>query len=167
MSPRCQKRWFLHPSWHMIQEAPLCLRLRPSKIETFYNNLSHYRKMQDYSYIYVSGMVLSNPGITPSSHNLKQLKQCLRVVFMGIVYLLKEECNTYFSHPVFLFCFCKICINNTFRNIAGILLAGYLTVKNQWGLLTGDEGIGNAFPTVLPNADYSYYTLKTSGFKTF
>jgi len=24
-----------------------------------------------------------------------------------------------------------------------------------------------AFPTVLPNADYSYYTLKTSGFKTF
>jgi len=35
------------------------------------------------------------------------------------------------------------------------------------GLLTGDEGIGNAFPTVLPNADYSYYTLKTSGFKTF
>ena len=35
------------------------------------------------------------------------------------------------------------------------------------GLLTGDEGIGNAFPTVLPNADYSYYTFKTSGFKTF
>ena len=35
------------------------------------------------------------------------------------------------------------------------------------GLLTGDEGIGNAFPTVLPNADYSYYILKTSGFKTF
>ena len=34
-------------------------------------------------------------------------------------------------------------------------------------LFTGDEGIGNAFPTVLPNADYSYYTLKTSGFKTF
>ena len=49
----------------------------------------------------------------------------------------------------------------------GILLGGCLTVKNQWGLLTGDEGIGNAFPTVLPNADYSYYTLKTSGFKTF
>ena len=30
--------------------------------------------MQDYSYIYVSGMVLSNLGITPSSNNLKQLK---------------------------------------------------------------------------------------------
>ena len=34
-------------------------------------------------------------------------------------------------------------------------------------LFTGDEGIGNAFPTVLPNADYSYFTFKTSGFKTF
>ena len=30
--------------------------------------------MQDYSYIYVPGTVLTNPGITPSSHNLKQLK---------------------------------------------------------------------------------------------
>ena len=30
--------------------------------------------MQNYSYIYVSGMVLSNPEITPRSHNLKQLK---------------------------------------------------------------------------------------------
>ena len=48
-----------------------------------------------------------------------------------------------------------------------ILFAVCLTVENLWGLLTGDEGIGNAFPTVLPNADYSYYTLKTSGFKTF
>ena len=33
-----------------------------------------YRKMQDYSYIYVSGMVLTNIEITPRSHNLKQLK---------------------------------------------------------------------------------------------
>jgi len=30
--------------------------------------------MQDYSYIYVSGMVLRNPEITPHSHNPKQLK---------------------------------------------------------------------------------------------
>ena len=30
--------------------------------------------MQDYSYIYVSGMMLTNTGITPSSHNFKQLK---------------------------------------------------------------------------------------------
>jgi len=26
-------------------------------------------------------------------------------------------------------------------------------------------GIGNAFPTVLPNADYSYYTLKLQALK--
>ena len=30
--------------------------------------------MLDYSYIYVSGMMLTNTGITPSSHNTKQLK---------------------------------------------------------------------------------------------
>ena len=30
--------------------------------------------MQDYSQIYVSSMVLTNTGITPRSHNLKQLK---------------------------------------------------------------------------------------------
>jgi hypothetical protein len=34
--------------------------------------------MQDYSYIYVPGMVLSNLGITPRSHNLKQLKNAPR-----------------------------------------------------------------------------------------
>tara|TARA_B100000929_G_C15356921_1_gene369615 strand:- start:152 stop:457 length:306 start_codon:yes stop_codon:yes gene_type:complete len=32
------------------------------------------RKMQDYTYIYVTGMVLTNTVITPRSHNLKQLK---------------------------------------------------------------------------------------------
>ena len=30
--------------------------------------------MQDYYYNYVSGMVLINTGITPHSHNFKQLK---------------------------------------------------------------------------------------------
>jgi len=34
--------------------------------------------MQDYSYIYVSGMVLTNTGITPHSHNTKQLKNAPR-----------------------------------------------------------------------------------------
>ena len=27
---------------------------------------------------------------------------------------------------------------------SGILLGGCLTVKNQWGLLTGDDGVGSA-----------------------
>ena len=56
--------------------------------------------MQDYSCIYVSGMVLTNTGITPGSHNLKQLKNARRAVFTEIVFLLKAECNTNFSHPV-------------------------------------------------------------------
>ena len=30
--------------------------------------------MQDYSYIYASGMALTNTGTTPHSDNLKQLK---------------------------------------------------------------------------------------------
>ena len=42
--------------------------------QLFHNNLFHYRKMQDYSYLNVSVMALTNLGITPHSHNLKQLK---------------------------------------------------------------------------------------------
>ena len=34
--------------------------------------------MQDYSYIFVSGMVLKNKEITSSSHNLIQLKNASR-----------------------------------------------------------------------------------------
>jgi len=30
--------------------------------------------MQNFSYIFVSGMVITNTGITPHSHNLKQFK---------------------------------------------------------------------------------------------
>jgi len=30
--------------------------------------------MQDYYYIYVPGMVLTNTGITPKAHNMKQLR---------------------------------------------------------------------------------------------
>jgi uncharacterized membrane protein len=36
--------------------------------------ITHFRKMQGYSYILLSVMVLTNTGITPSTHNLKQLK---------------------------------------------------------------------------------------------
>ena len=55
--------------------------------------------MQDYSYIYVSGMVLNNIEITPHSHNLKQLKNASGQ-FPVSVHLLKTEYNTYFAHPV-------------------------------------------------------------------
>jgi len=49
----------------------------------------------------------------------------------------------------------------------GILLGDCLTVKNWWGLLTGDEGIGNAFNKtpqstfqILPAAQPSDSTTK-------
>ena len=34
--------------------------------------------MQDYTYIYVPVIVLTNTGFTPCSHNLKQLKNAFR-----------------------------------------------------------------------------------------
>jgi len=40
--------------------------------------------MQDYSYIFVPGMVLTNTGITPHSHNLKQLKNAPEVFFLEV-----------------------------------------------------------------------------------
>jgi hypothetical protein len=55
--------------------------------------------MQDYSYIYVSGMVLSNPGITPHSNNLKQLRNAPRVIFRK-AYTYKKQKTTLFLHPV-------------------------------------------------------------------
>ena len=48
----------------------------------------------------------------------------------------------YFYIQFIQFCSWKICINNKFRNISGILLGGSLTVKNQWGLIIGDGEVG-------------------------
>ena len=36
-------------------------------------------------------------------------------------------------------------INRFVLQEMGILLGGCLTVKNQWGLLTGDDGVGFSF----------------------
>ena len=77
--------------------------------------------MQDYSYIYLPGMVLNNPGITPRSHNLKQLINAPGL-FTQTISLLKAEYNTYFHILSVSYCFCKICINNKFHNIAGSLV---------------------------------------------
>ena len=52
--------------------------------------------MQDYSYIYVSSMVLTNTGITTSSRNLKQLKNASGQFFPEIILQLKSECNNFF-----------------------------------------------------------------------
>jgi len=55
--------------------------------------------MQDYSYIFVPGMVLTNTGITPHSHNLKQFKNAPGM-FSQRVYSVKSEVQ----HLIFASC---------------------------------------------------------------
>ena len=68
-------------------------------------------------------MVLTNTGITPRSHNLKQLKNASRqfpVKRIPITIRLQH----FFCILSVSFCFCKICINNTFRrNIAEVSIS--------------------------------------------
>ena len=79
--------------------------------------------MQDYSYIYVSSMELTNPAITTHSHNLKQLKNA-PVQFFRVGYsYYKHNTTLIFCILSVSFCFCKICINNTFRNIAEVSIS--------------------------------------------
>ena len=67
--------------------------------------------MQDYSYIYVSGMVLTNTGINPSSHNLKQLKNASgQFPVQHIPTIIRMQ--HFFLHILSVsFCFCKVCNN--------------------------------------------------------
>ena len=68
----------------------------------------HYRKMHYYSYIYVPGMVLTNTGITPGSHNLKQLRNAPRHFFLRVYFYKKENATLIFRILSVSFCFCKI-----------------------------------------------------------
>ena len=62
--------------------------------------------MQDYSYIYVSSMELTNPGITPHSHNLKQLKNAPVQFFrVGCSYY---KHNTTLIFRILSFCFASV-----------------------------------------------------------
>ena len=59
-------------------------------------------------------MVLSNHGITPNSHNTKQLKK-LPVSFPREYIPIKSRMQHFFLHILSVsFCFCKICINRIF-----------------------------------------------------
>ena len=70
--------------------------------------------MQDYSYIFVSGMVLTNTIITPRSHNTKQLINASGQ-FLGVGYSdYKQNTTLIFRILSASFCFCKICINRIF-----------------------------------------------------
>ena len=69
--------------------------------------------MQVYSYILLSVMVLTNTGITPSSHNLKQLKNASAI--FRIAYTYNNLDATLFLHILSApFCLCKICNNRIF-----------------------------------------------------
>ena len=79
--------------------------------------------MQDFSYIYVPGMVLTNTEITPHSHNTKQLRNAPGQFSVQRIPI-KSRMQHFFLHILSVsFCFCKICINNTFRNIAEVSIS--------------------------------------------
>ena len=59
--------------------------------------------MQGYSYIYVSGMVLTNTGITPHSHNLKQLKNAPVQFSLTVYSYLKLNATLFFASCLFRF----------------------------------------------------------------
>ena len=79
--------------------------------------------MQDYSYIYVPGMVLTNTGITPKAHNMKQLRNASGQFLRAGYSYYKQNATLIFRILSVSFCFCKICINNTFRNIAEVSIS--------------------------------------------
>ena len=79
--------------------------------------------MQDYSYIYVSGMVLTNTGTTPSSHNTKQRRNAPGQFSQRVYTCLKQSATLIFRILSVSFCSCKICINNTFRDIAEVSIS--------------------------------------------
>ena len=67
-----------------------------------------YRKMQDYSRIYISGMVLTNTGITPKAHNMKQLINASGQFLRAGYSYYKQNATLIFRILSVSFCFCKI-----------------------------------------------------------
>ena len=62
--------------------------------------------MQDYSYIFVSGMMLIITGITPGSHNLKQLKNAPGHFFLKVYSCLKQSATLIFR--ILSLCFASV-----------------------------------------------------------
>ena len=59
--------------------------------------------MQDYSYICVPGMVLTKTGITPHSHNLKQLKNAPVYFFLKVYSYKMQNTTLIFASCLFRF----------------------------------------------------------------
>jgi len=75
--------------------------------------------MQDYSYICVQVLVLTNTRITPYSHYLKQLKNASGH-FPESIFLLKAEYNTFFASCLFRFASVKFAITGFLRRISKV-----------------------------------------------
>ena len=70
--------------------------------------------MQDYSYIFVSDMVLTNTEITPHSHNTKQLKNASGQFPVHHITTIIRMQQLFFRILSVSFCFCKVCNNRIF-----------------------------------------------------
>ena len=76
--------------------------------------------MQDYPYIYVSGMVLTNTEITPSSHNLKQLKNASEQFPVKIIPIKSRIQHLFFAYCLFRFTSVKSTITGFLRRICKV-----------------------------------------------
>ena len=76
--------------------------------------------MQDYSYIYVSGKVLTNTGITPHSHNLKQLKNASRQFPVKHIPIKSRLQHLFFASCLFRFASVKSALTGFLRRISKV-----------------------------------------------
>ncbi len=76
--------------------------------------------MQDYSYIYVSGMVLTNTEITPRSHNLKQLKNASGQFSVQHIPTIIRMQHFFYTSCLFRFASVKSAITGFLRRISKV-----------------------------------------------
>ena len=76
--------------------------------------------MQDYYYIYVSGKVLTNTGITPHSHNLKQLKNASRQFPVKHIPIKIKLQHLFFASCLFRFASVKSALTGFLRRISKV-----------------------------------------------
>ena len=76
--------------------------------------------MQDYSCIYVSGMVLTNTGITPSSHNTKQLKNASGQFSVQRIPTIIRMQHFFYTSCLFRFASVKSALTGFFRKISKV-----------------------------------------------
>ena len=76
--------------------------------------------MQDYSYIFVSGMMLIITGITPGSHNLKQLKNASGQFSVQHIPSIIRMQHFFYTSYLFRFASVKSAITGFLRRISKV-----------------------------------------------